>query len=329
MKPIQANIKHLRSLKKLSQERFADDLGWTRSMVGSYEEGRSEPPIERLIDLSNYFNIPIDILVRKDLRKAKDTSFIEIGNKRVLFPVTVNEDNEDLIEIIPAKASAGYLSGYDDPEYIEQLQKIKLPFLPTGTHRAFPIKGDSMLPVKDGAFVVAKYVENINDIKNGRTYIVLTKDDGLVYKRVYSTDDENLLLLSSDNKSYKPYFDIDFSWKDRDDITEFIFKTFKNTALITVYNTFKFKASVRELGKVFGLPKSEMDNLTRGKFNFNQLDQLSQLVLKYSKYIEGFPNYLGIHAGGILISEQPIHYYGATFMPPKGFPTTQFDMVVA
>ena len=206
MKAIQANIKHLRSLKKLSQERFADDLGWTRSMVGSYEEGRSEPPIERLIDLSNYFNIPIDILVRKDLRKAKDTSFIEIGNKRVLFPVTVNEDNEDLIEIIPAKASAGYLSGYDDPEYIEQLQKIKLPFLPTGTHRAFPIKGDSMLPVKDGAFVVAKYVENINDIKNGRTYIVLTKDDGLVYKRVYSTDDENLLLLSSDNKSYKPYF---------------------------------------------------------------------------------------------------------------------------
>ena len=206
MKPIQANIKHLRSLKKLSQERFADDLGWTRSMVGSYEEGRSEPPIERLIDLSNYFNIPIDILVRKDLRKAKDTSFIEIGNKRVLFPVTVNEDNEDLIEIIPAKASAGYLSGYDDPEYIEQLQKIKLPFLPTGTHRAFPIKGDSMLPVKDGAFVVAKYVEDINDIKNGRTYIVLTKDDGLVYKRVYSADDENLLVLSSDNKSYKPYF---------------------------------------------------------------------------------------------------------------------------
>ena len=169
MKPIQANIKHLRSLKKLSQERFADDLGWTRSVVGSYEEGRSEPPIERLIDLSNYFNIPIDILVRKDLRKAKDTSFIEVGNKLVLFPVTVNEDNEDLIEIIAAKASAGYLSGYDDPEYIEQLQKIKLPFLPTGTHRAFPIKGDSMLPVKDGAFVVAKFVEDIEDIRNGIT----------------------------------------------------------------------------------------------------------------------------------------------------------------
>jgi DNA polymerase-3 subunit alpha len=126
-----------------------------------------------------------------------------------------------------------------------------------------------------------------------------------------------------------PDFDIDFSWKDRDDITKFIFKTFKHTALITVYNTFKFRASVRELGKVFGLPKSEMDMLTRRKYNINQLDRLSQLVIKYAKYIQGFPNYLGIHAGGILISEKPIHYYCATFMPPKGFATTQFDMVVA
>ena len=126
-----------------------------------------------------------------------------------------------------------------------------------------------------------------------------------------------------------PDFDIDFSWADRDDIIQFIFRRFKNTALITVYNTFKFKASVRELGKVFGLPKSEMDVLTRGKYNFNTLDRLSQLVLKYSQYIQGFPDYLGIHAGGILISEKPIHYYTATFLPPKGFITTQFDMVVA
>jgi len=126
-----------------------------------------------------------------------------------------------------------------------------------------------------------------------------------------------------------PDFDIDFSWTDRDDITNFIFKRFKNTALIAVYNTFKFKASVRELGKVFGLPKAEMDILTRRKYSFENLDKLSQLVLIYSQYIQGFPNYLGIHAGGIIISERPIRYYCATFMPPKGFATTQFDMVAA
>ena len=206
MKPIQINIKHLRMLKEFSQERFAEELQWTRSIVGSYEEGRSEPPIDRLIDLSNYFNIPIDILVKNDLRLAKSTSFIDIGSKRVLFPITVNESNEDLIEIVPAKASAGYLEGYADPEYIEQLQKIKLPFLPTGTHRAFPIKGDSMLPVKDGSFIVAKFVEDLSDVKDGRTYIVLTKEDGLVYKRVYNKIKEhNTLLLSSDNKFYNPY----------------------------------------------------------------------------------------------------------------------------
>ncbi|WP_159950885.1 DNA polymerase III subunit alpha [Polaribacter septentrionalilitoris] len=126
-----------------------------------------------------------------------------------------------------------------------------------------------------------------------------------------------------------PDFDLDFSWRDRDDITHFIFNRFKNTALISVYNTFKHRASVRELGKVFGLPKHEIDKLSANKFKYDNLDKLSKLVLIYSKYIQGFPNYLGIHAGGILISEKPIHQYVATFMPPKGFSTTQFDMVIA
>ncbi|WP_027138244.1 DNA polymerase III subunit alpha [Gaetbulibacter saemankumensis] len=126
-----------------------------------------------------------------------------------------------------------------------------------------------------------------------------------------------------------PDFDIDFSWTDRDDVTRFIFKNFKNTALLAVYNTFKCKASVRELGKVFGLPKAEIDILTKGRYDINNLDKLSKLVLTYSKYIQGFPNYLGIHASGIIISEKPIHYYTATFLPPKGYATTHFDMITA
>ena len=148
----------------------------------------------------------MDILIKNDLTKAKDTSFIEVGNKRVLFPVTVNENNEDLIEIVPTKASAGYLAGYDDPEYIEQLDKIKLPFLPSGKHRAFPIKGDSMLPMKDGSFVVGKFIDNISDIVDGKTYVLLTLNEGMVYKRVFNKIKENgMLVLVSDNKNYQPF----------------------------------------------------------------------------------------------------------------------------
>lgn len=202
-----SNLQYLRSLKKISQEQLADELQVTRTRIGSYEENRNSPPVDLVIKISDYFRVPLDILLKNDLRSTKDLSFIEIGNKRVLFPIMVNEDNEDMIEVVPVEASAGYLNGYDDPEYIEQLKKMNLPFLPTGKHRAFPIKGDSMLPVKPGSFIIGEFVEDINDVKDGRTYIVITKDDGMVYKRVYNRLKEyNGLLLYSDNsRVYPPY----------------------------------------------------------------------------------------------------------------------------
>lgn len=126
-----------------------------------------------------------------------------------------------------------------------------------------------------------------------------------------------------------PDFDIDFSWTDRDDVTDYIFKRFPHVSLLAVYNTFQYKAVVRELGKVFGLPKNEIDILSSGQFQYEALDHISKLVLKYGHLIQGFPNHLSIHAAGILISEKPIHSYTATFLPPKGYPTTQFDMIVA
>lgn len=207
MKIISKNIRHLRRLKGLTQELLAEDLKVTRSRISSYEENRAMPSIDFLMELSDFFDISIDLLAKNDLTKATDLNFLKIGSKRVLFPITVDSENEDLIEIIPVEASAGYLRGYSDPEYIEHLNKIKLPFLPTGTHRAFPIKGDSMLPVKSGSYVVARFVENIRDLKNGKTYIIITLNDGIVYKRIFDKMDEhNMLLLASDNKKYDPYY---------------------------------------------------------------------------------------------------------------------------
>ena len=126
-----------------------------------------------------------------------------------------------------------------------------------------------------------------------------------------------------------PDFDIDFSWKERDAITVYIFKRFKNVSLLAVYNTFKYKAVIRELGKVFGLPKEEIDKLSRDRKSVGALDDIAKLVFKYGKLIEGFPNYVSVHSCGILILDHPIHYYSATDMPPKGYPTVQFDMMIA
>jgi DNA polymerase-3 subunit alpha len=126
-----------------------------------------------------------------------------------------------------------------------------------------------------------------------------------------------------------PDFDIDFSWLDRDDITKYIFNRFgyERTALLGAYNTFQHDAVIRELGKVFGLPAHEIEKTQR--ISWQDADNMQKLVLKYSKLIKGLPNHLSIHSSGILISEKPMYEYTATFMPPKGFPTTQFSMLEA
>lgn len=128
-----------------------------------------------------------------------------------------------------------------------------------------------------------------------------------------------------------PDFDIDFSWKDRDDITRYLFEKYgqEHTALLATYNTFQYNSMIRELGKVFGLPKAEIDELVETKKSKHTPDHITQLIFKYSAHIQDFPSHLSIHAGGILISENPIHYFTATSMPPKGYPLTQFSMLEA
>ncbi|MBC7862573.1 MAG: DNA polymerase III subunit alpha, partial [Bacteroidia bacterium] len=128
-----------------------------------------------------------------------------------------------------------------------------------------------------------------------------------------------------------PDFDIDFSWKDRDDIINYIFNRHgkEHTSLLATYSTFQANAVIRELGKVFGLPKEEIDSIVENKRHPDTPDNISGLINTYSNYIHDFPNHLSIHAGGILISEKHINYYTATSMPPKGFPLTQFSMLEA
>ncbi len=133
-------------------------------------------------------------------------------------------------------------------------------------------------------------------------------------------------------RSSPPDFDIDFSWKDRADITDYIFRRFGENgqvALLGTYNTFNKKGIIRELGKVFGLPNHDIEMLIFGKYDIKKLDHYQRLVHQYSSVMEKIPNHLSVHSAGILISEKPIHYFTGTFLPPKGFPVTQFDMNIA
>ena len=128
-----------------------------------------------------------------------------------------------------------------------------------------------------------------------------------------------------------PDFDIDFSSDERDEIIKYIFQKHgtEYTALLATYSTFKDGAVVRELGKVFGLPKSEIDSMADEAKNIQSLDNTHQLIYHYAQHLYKFPNHLSIHAGGVLISDKPIYNYSATSLPPKNNPLVQFSMIEA
>ncbi len=132
-------------------------------------------------------------------------------------------------------------------------------------------------------------------------------------------------------RSTPPDFDIDYSWRERDDVQDYIFKRYgrKHTALLGAMSTFKGRSIYRELGKVYGLPKAEIDRLVHHPDDAEGKNVITDRIHALSGMMAGFPNIRSIHSGGILISEEPICAYTALDMPPKGFPTTQWDMYVA
>jgi len=181
-------------------------------MIGSYEEGRAVPKLPALQILSHYFNVSIDSLVNIDLStessSAGETQNIDSAGKNLRILTTlVDRDDKELITLVPVKASAGYAKGYSDPDYMETLPKFSLPFTELSrerTYRAFQISGNSMEPILSGAYIICEYIQNWDDVKDGKTHVVVTKDDGVVYKRIYSNENDTIL-LKSDNPEYSPY----------------------------------------------------------------------------------------------------------------------------
>ena len=215
MSNIAKNLKYLRKKKGLTQQQFADEMGIKRASVGAYEEERADPKYDLLNKIASYYGLTMDELANDTINdKWKPTPRGNAANVRVLS-VTVDGEDRENIELVPVKASAGYLNGYADPEYVAELPRFSLPIFRQGTYRAFEIKGDSMLPLLPGSIVIAEYVENWADVKPGQTYVIISKSDGVVYKRIaFKYKEDKGLKLLSDNKNYEPY------WVEAADILE-------------------------------------------------------------------------------------------------------------
>jgi len=241
---LKENIKFLRKQRAMTQGQLAGLLESKRSLIGSYEEGRGVPKLSMIRRMAEIFEVSMDHLLAVDLsqeeaegrrqeaedkwegRRQKAEDKLEGrrlkaedkrmeggdatetgGGKLKILSVVVTPDNDELISIVPVKASAGYLNGRADAEYIGQLPHFSMPVaeLSRGrSYRVFQLKGDSMLPLTPGSYIFCDYVEQVADISEGKPYVLITADEGIVYKRIFLSC-ENQLQLKSDNPEYEPY----------------------------------------------------------------------------------------------------------------------------
>ncbi len=224
------NIKLLRKRRKRTQDEVAFAMGMKRSTLSGYENEVSQPTVQALIVFSKYYGIAIDTLLQVDLSRLSESQFSQLerggdvyirgSNLRVLA-TTVNKQNEDNIELVNEKAKAGYKTGFADPEFIGELPVFQLPFLSRQKkYRTFQLSGDSMLPIPNKAWVTGEFVQNWESVITGQGYIILTLDDGIVFKVVENLiDKEQKLRLYSLNPVYDPY---DVAISDVKEIWKFV-----------------------------------------------------------------------------------------------------------
>ena len=195
------NLKYLRKLRGWTQEEFSNKLNIKRSLIGAYEEERADPRLEVLEIVSEMFKLSLDELLLKDLSNESGSYLMKRRQQKMM------STDRSVIHFVPIKAAAGYLAGYADNEFLDELNTFTLPMLSGGSFRAFEIVGDSMLPTPSGSVIVGEKIENnLDQIKSDSAYIIVSKNEGIVYKRIVKNNKlKNKLQLVSDNPSYQPY----------------------------------------------------------------------------------------------------------------------------
>jgi transcriptional regulator with XRE-family HTH domain len=211
------NIKLLRKRRGRTQDDVAGALDMKRPTLSGYENGVAEPGIEVLISFSDYYKISVDTLLKQDLSALPDSQLSQLergfdifikGSTLRVMATTVDSSNRENIELVPHKASAGYRTGFADPEFIRMLPTFQLPFLSAERkYRMFQISGDSMLPIPDKSWITGEFVQNWQNIRDGLAYIILTIEDGILFKVIENhLNDEGRIRLHSLNPLYDPYY---------------------------------------------------------------------------------------------------------------------------
>lgn len=223
MKYLSKNILYLRKLKGWSQKQSAQKAGVGISTFRKCEKGQSLPLLVSLEKFGTLFQRSLDEILYIDLEKEDAKLPSNLSGKKIrILPILVDSDNKsEHVSLVPIKAAAGYASGFADAEFIADLNKFSLPFSELSqdrTYRVFQIEGDSMLPIKSGSYIICEYLQDWQEINNSHSYVVLTRDEGIVFKRLQKTKD-NLIELHSDNEDYNtykmPYTNISEIWKAR------------------------------------------------------------------------------------------------------------------
>jgi transcriptional regulator with XRE-family HTH domain len=211
-----SNLKFLRKHKEISHDELAVLLNIKSSILSSFEHKREQPDVNTLIIVSNYFKVSIDTLLKIDLSELSEFQLSEIergndvyirGTHLRILTITADKNNNDNIELVNEKAKAGYTTGYADPEYISDLPRYQLPFLSSNRKfRTFQVSGDSMLPIPDGSWVTGEFVHDWHHIISGKPYIVVTLNDGVVFKIADNLiQDAGKLRLYSLNQIFEPF----------------------------------------------------------------------------------------------------------------------------
>lgn len=268
--------------------------------------------------LKNAYKLYPQIIENTEKILAASTFHITVGaeNNRQFFTHSAEED----MALLQKLALRGCRRRYgDSPEAADRVHKELKVIGQLGFATYFLITWD-----------IIRYAKSVGYYHIGRG----SGANSIVAFCLYITDVDPLELDLYFERFINPYrtsppdFDIDFSWDERDDVTDYVFKRYgrDRTALLATYNTFKGRSIIRELGKVFGLPKDEIDIMIDEPHRTDKHHTYGKHIFRFAKMIEGMPNHLSIHAGGIVISERPLYYHTALQMMPKGFPIVQFDM---